>query len=102
MELSTSNIISLYAPLAGVVVLAFWSGVLTQRVADLVRRVLKLEEHNTADTATAVQLGVMGADIKNMKEDGKKVEREIAGIHRALANIAAGHTAITKFEQDIN
>jgi hypothetical protein len=99
------NIIALYAPLAGVVGLAFWSGVLTNKVANLKEnhdnRLSKLEAHSDADTGVAVQMGVLTERITAMKTGQEKLDRDVQGIQRTLANMASGRTPpITKFEQD--
>lgn len=100
MQLSTENIISLYAPLGGVVILAFWSGVLTQRVSDLVRRVLHLEKQGETDTGVAVQIGVLQSELSHVKTSQESQTRSMNEIQRTLANIASGRTHITRFDQE--
>lgn len=103
--MTVENIIALYAPLAGVVGLSFWSGVLTQKVANLKEnhdsRLSKLEAHSDADTAVAVQIGVLTANVATVTKSLEKVDRDMQGVQRTLANMASGRTpTITKFEQD--
>lgn len=102
--MTVENIIALYAPLAGVVGLAFWSGVLTQKVAgvkeDHNTRLNKLERHSEADTTVAVQIGVLTANVATVTKNLEKVDRDMQGVQRTLANMASGRTTgITKFEQ---
>lgn len=103
--MTTQDIIALYAPLAGVVGLAFWSGVLTQKVAGLKedheKRLSKLEQHSEADNGVAVQIGVLTERLTTVSKNLEKVDRDMQGVQRTLANIASGRVApITKFEQD--
>lgn len=103
--LTTENIISLYAPLTGVVVLAFWVGVQTGRLTDVIRRVLNLESKAEAgtsdDIAAAEGRGEVKAKLEALSTGQKHIERDIAGIQRTLANMMSGKGgAITVFEQE--
>lgn len=78
--MSLADLVQLYAPLAGLLVLAFWVGGLSQRVKtlekesvgdDLKERVIRVEERQV---------------YANEKLDS--LDRGIAGLNRQLANIA--------------
>lgn len=126
MDLTTDNVISLYTPLAGLAMLAFWVGVLTQKIAGVITqhketndrvnarfkeaaetthaRLTKIEDHAQGDTDIAIQVGVLAAKMGDMASNQAKVEREIAGIQRTLSNMmtnarATKRTPITEFKQ---
>lgn len=99
--LPLSTLVQLYAPLVGMLGLAFWSGILTQRLADLLRRVLKLEVASDGDVTVAVDLGRIDQRLQNLETNYGHVGRDISTIQRTLANLATGRIGpITKFEQD--
>lgn len=122
MDLSVDNVIQLYTPLAGLAMLAFWSGVLTQKIAGIVERakeseaqaaklsaaenarvnarIAKIEDHAANDTALAIQVGVLASEMKGMAGNFGKLERDVSGIQRTLANMTSGkRTPVTEFKQ---
>lgn len=99
--LTVKDILSLYAPLAGIVGLAFWTGVLSQKIADVVRRVLHLEGKETGDNAVIVQLAQLEERINGWGKGQEKLERSMSEVQRTIANMTSGRrSSITKFEQD--
>jgi len=103
--LTTQDIIALYAPLAGVVGLAFWSGVLTANVKNLKdnhdERLKKLEQHGESDTSVAVQIGVLTERLTTVVGNLAKLDRDMQGVQRTLANMMRRKsTPITEFDQE--
>jgi hypothetical protein len=96
-----ATLVQLYAPLVGLLGLAFWSGILTQRLSDTLRRVMKLEAASDGDITVAVDLGRIDQRLQNLETNYGHVSRDIGTIQRTLANLATGRIGpITKFEQD--
>lgn len=98
---SAVTLLQFYPVLAAVGGLLFWAGVLSARLAEALRRLAKIEAKQEQATAEAIQIGVMSASLAKMEASQEKTAREIAGIHRSLANIASGNVGmITKFEHE--
>lgn len=98
MDLTTDNVIQLYTPLAGLAMLAFWSGVLTQKIAGIVtqlaadslrvdERLRKVEAHGEGDTAIAVQIGVLTERVNALKFSITKVDGEVQTVQKTLNDI---------------
>ena len=85
--LSTNDIIQLYTPLVGLAMLAFWSGVLTQRLTDVIRRLTKIEAHADADTAIAVQLGVVTERVGTLQTSLVKLDVDVQRVRQSLDDI---------------
>jgi hypothetical protein len=83
--LSASQLVQLYAPIAGLLVLAFWVGGLSQRVK-------QLEKESIGDDlrAKVIRLEVQ---MESAAATLEKVDRSLQGIHRQLANIASRKSA---------
>lgn len=100
LQLTAANVISLYAPLAGLLVVVFWLGVLTQKVTDAVRRIAGLEKAERDDHGVISDLAVLKSDYHHMKASQEQQARAMEEIKRTLSNIASGRTTITRFDQD--
>lgn len=99
--LTAKDILSLYAPLIGIIGLAFWMGKLTGQLTDTVRRVLNLENGAAGESLVIAQLARLEERVNGWGKGQEKIDREVQGIQRTLANWASGKGAvITKFEQD--
>jgi hypothetical protein len=99
--ISVSSLVQLYAPLVGLLVMAFWLGVLSQRVRVSERRQDATDAALKAATAETTTVAVLGSNVGKMEKTLEKMEREMAGVQRALSKIATGeHGPITRFEQE--
>lgn len=83
--MTLAQLLQLYAPLAGMLGLAFWVGMLSERVRGLKDDVAKLQDQDTvADAPAVVRMETrMGAMEKEMAKFGRGIE----GIQRQLANL---------------
>lgn len=88
--MTLAQALQLYTPLAGLVLMAFWLGVLSNRVSTLER---EERDRKTREALTATD----GERIVRVetKLDGaigtlESLQREMAGVQRALGNIASG------------
>lgn len=86
--MSVQQLVQLYAPLAGLLAVVFWLGVLSQTVNDLKQDVVKLMEHgddgSMRDRMVRVETLMGGVDL-NLK----KIDRDLQGIQRQLGNIVS-------------
>jgi hypothetical protein len=83
--MTVPELLQLYAPLAGMLALAFWVGVLSERVRGLNQAVRKLESENTVAEAPAVirleeKVGTLMAAVE-------KLTRGMDGVQRQLGNL---------------
>ncbi len=86
--MTMSQVLQLYAPFAGLMVVVFWLGVLSNRVATLEREERDRKGREAAaseerDRVTRIETLMEGVGAKV-----DRVERQIEGVHRQLANIA--------------
>jgi predicted CopG family antitoxin len=100
VQLTTDNIIQLYAPLAGLAILAAWVGALGQKVSDVVRRLGELEKHNETDIVMAVTIGRLEERINTVVTGQGKLDRDMQGVQRTLANMTSKARGIQSFDQD--
>lgn len=105
MTLTLAQALQLYAPLAGLLAVVFWLGVLSNRVATLEReaRQKRADEKEEASRAggvgqrlTILETKYVG-DIATITKALEKVGREIAGIHRAIANGMRSDRSVREF-----
>lgn len=101
MDSDNLKLLGMLIPLAITVGgLLFWSGVLTQKVNDARSRIAVLEQSQQNDTVVAVSLGRL--DQRMLTSEGlmSTLTREMAGVQRALAQMASrGAAGIHTFEQ---
>lgn len=98
---SLAFLLQLYAPLAGLLVVVFWLGVLSQRVKVTERRQDRTDEKLDAAMIEATQVAVLNDQMSGVRRTLEKMEREMQGVQRALANIAS-RTAnpVVTFDQE--
>jgi len=88
MTLTLAQVLLFYAPIAGLVTLAFWVGALSQRVRSL-------EEWKKAALVAQAEGGVIDrlarleVHQETQAETMKKIEREFSGVQRQLGNLVA-------------
>lgn len=79
------ELLQLYAPLAGMLALAFWVGVLSERVRGLRFDVQKLQNEDTvADAPTVVRLE---EKVSGLTAAVEKLTRGMDGVQRQLGNL---------------
>ena len=82
--MSLAEVFQLYAPLAGLLAMAFWSCVLTQRVRALEAQLSKLDGDGNGDRLVRLETQ-MGTVLDEMKS----INRNMSGVQRQLGNISA-------------
>lgn len=76
MELTLGHALQLYAPFVGLTALAFWMGVLSQRVRQL---------EKDSKPATMTELNIR---MGSVEKDITTINHTLQGMNRQLANIA--------------
>ena len=84
--LTLTQLFQLYAPLAGLLVLAFWVGGLSQRVKQL--------EKDAVGDEMRDKLTRLDVHMENAQAALEKMERQLQVVHRQLANIATGRVGV--------
>jgi hypothetical protein len=97
--MTVQQLVQLYAPLAGLLAVVFWLGVLSERVRRLREDVTSLEQSDAA-TKDGERLVRLETKMEGVKECLESTDRQLAGIHRQLANIASGRAKIHVFDSD--
>lgn len=95
--MTVEQLLQFYAPLAGLLAVVFWLGMLTQRVRDLEkttddreRRVKALEMGDATDRDERDRLVRVEAELEHHGKSLESIDRALAGINRQLATIATG------------
>lgn len=85
--MSITALVQLYAPLAGLLILAFWTGSLSEKVRNLQGAVKKLEAEDSAnrETERIIRLEVQSEGVEKTLAS---IDRSIQGINRQLATLA--------------
>lgn len=89
--MTLSEILQLYTPLAGLLVVVFWLGVLSERVGQLRARLAKAE----GDIATlrgddgqgSARIVRLEVQVENLGKQGESILRAMEGVQRQLANL---------------
>lgn len=101
VSLSITQLFQLYAPLAGLLVVTFYLGALSNRTKVSENRILKLETKVDGAATDAVHLGRLEERVDGVKISVDKMEREVHGIQRSLSNLVTGKAgSIQTFGQD--
>jgi hypothetical protein len=87
--MTMTALLQFYAPLAGLLALAFWVGMLSQQVKDQGKDIEKLKEAGEPGGVSdrLVRLEVNGENTAKAMEG---VHRSLEGIQRQLANMVQG------------
>ena len=89
--MSLSEILQLYTPLAGLLVVVFWMGVLSERVGSLRGRLAKAEGDIAAlrgeDGQGSSRILRLEITVENQAAQVASILRSLEGISRQLANL---------------
>lgn len=96
--MTVPQLLQLYAPLAGLLGLAFWVGVLSERVKGLRFDVQEMKDENAAGGAPAVIR--LQVEVAAMKTALEKLTRGMEGVQRQLGTIAMRSGALVEFKND--
>lgn len=86
--MTVAEVLQFYAPFAGLLALAFWTGVLSQKVANLTERLAKVEGEADGDISTVDRLARLETKMDIQHGDIEKISRSLEGVQRQLGNIA--------------
>jgi hypothetical protein len=85
--MSPTDLVQLYAPLVGLIGLAFWVGALSQRVRTLERDVADLKSDGDDELTVRDRLTVLETKFDIASDDLKSIKRVMEGVQRQLGNI---------------
>ena len=97
--MTLSEALQLYAPLAGLLAVVFWLGVLSNRVVTLEREERDRKEREKTIADERDRIVRMETTIDAMKGQMDRVVRELAGVQRQLANLAAGRGKLVELPE---
>lgn len=86
LTLSFAQVLQLYAPLAGLLVVVFWLGVLSQRVKNLEAVLSKMEEGD-AQGGVVDRLARLEVHSETAAKALEKISTELNGVQRQLGNL---------------
>lgn len=91
--MTVAELVQLYAPLAGMLILAFWVGSLSERVKNLRRDVDKVVAREDAETGEGGMLERMirmEIKLESATTQLESLDRHMQGVQRQFANLMAG------------
>ena len=88
--------IAVYAPFAGLLAVVFWLGVLSNRVATLEREERDRKGRDKTDFEERDRLTRVETILDSLSDKVGRVERQVEGVHRQLANLATGKNNIAR------
>lgn len=83
--MTVPQLLQLYAPLAGLLGLAFWVGVLSERVKNLRFDVQELKSENVEGGSPAIIR--LKVEMEGVKGAMEKLTRSMEGVQRQLGNL---------------
>lgn len=93
MDLTVAGAIQLYTPLAGLALLAFWVGALSERVKTLRKDVDALNGRHEAEVGEGGMLERMirmEVNLENATKQLESLDRHMQGVQRQIANMMKG------------
>lgn len=88
--MTITELVQLYAPLAGLLVMAFWVGALSNRVATLEREERDRKTRDQAELNERDRMVRVETKLESVETKLESVERELGSVHRLIANLATG------------
>lgn len=95
--MTLSALVQLYAPLAGLLVMAFWLGLQTQRVSSLENQVKGLQDEEDQSLDQRDRLIRLEVQMEVATKSLESVDRGMQGVQRQLAVLARSSGAIVEF-----
>lgn len=95
--MTLAEVLQLYAPLAGLLALAFWVGMLSQKVADLKEDVATLKALE-AEGGSSDRLTRLEVTLENAGREIAKLSRGMEGVQRQLGNLMQKPGSIAEFK----
>lgn len=84
--MTVTQLVQLYAPLAGLLMVVFWLGVLSQRVKSLEGQVASLEEHD-GPGGSGERLVRLEVTMESVQSTLLSLDRGMQGVQRQLGNL---------------
>ncbi len=94
--MTLAQALQLYAPLAGLLAVVFWLGVLSNRVSTLEREERDRKGRDTVSLAERDRITRMETTLEGVNTQVERMARELGGVHRQLANISTGKTNVAR------
>lgn len=88
--MTLTELLQFYAPLAGLLVMAFWVGALSNRVATLEREERDRKTRDRDDLDERDRMVRLETKLEGVETKLGGVERELGTVHRLIANLATG------------
>lgn len=96
VSLTLSQIVQFYAPFVGLLGVVFWLGVLSNRVATLEREERDRKGRDKSEFEERDRLTRVETLLDTVSDKVGRVERQVEGVHRQLANLATGKSNIAR------
>lgn len=97
--MTLAQILQFYGPLAGLLGVVFWLGMLTQQVKDLKEDIDELKGNAEAG-GSAHRLTTLEVQMKHVEEGVTSIKRSLDGIQRQLGNLMRPQGAIQEFGRE--
>lgn len=104
--MTLAQLLQLYAPLAGLLALAFWVGMLSQKVVDQKEDILALKadvkslKDEDSHAGSAERLVRVEVTLETAVTELAKFGRAMEGVQRQLGNLMQKPGTITEFRHD--
>ena len=95
--MTVTQLFQLYAPLVGMLGLAFWVGVLSQRVKQLEETAKELKDAHDDQNAVFERLVRLEVNMENVVNQLGSLDRGMQGVQRQLGNLMHKGGAIQEF-----
>ena len=96
--MTLSELLQLYAPLAGMLMLAFWVGVLSERIKGLRADLTDLESSTSAGGLPSIIR--LEEQVRNMDVELQKLNRGVEGVQRQIGNLMQTRAQIVELKHD--
>lgn len=94
--MTLAEVLQSYAPFAGLLMVVFWLGVLSNRVATLEREEKDRKGREAGSLLERDRITKMETILEGVKTQVEGMVRELSGVQRQLANIATGKTNVSR------
>jgi predicted ATP-grasp superfamily ATP-dependent carboligase len=99
LVMTVNELVQLYAPLAGLLGVVFWLGVLSEKVSALKTKLKELENKIEKDEEEGKEIVRLQVKVDNLETTAKSIQRSVEGIQRQLGNLMTGKS-IKPFSTD--
>ena len=96
--MTVTELVQLYAPLAGMLAMIFWLGMLSERVKTVAAALAELRSENTVAEAPAVIR--LESKVEAMSSSVDKLTRGMEGVQRQLGNMMKSSGKVVELHSD--